>query len=194
MFQYTEYILIILIIILIGKIYMSSDSYNLKCIISNVDSNTYCVRETSRLNEVADLFATISLKVNKLIEYLKKNEMNNKPVNRLVTRYNPKKIVEILPTSQYTAYSENKGEKIALCSTTQKHKGNLIDENTLMFVVLHELAHIMTITIDHTKEFWDNFKQLLIYAKKVNIYTPIDYSKDSSVYCGMDIVHNPYYD
>lgn len=173
---------------------MSSDSYNLKCIISNVDSNTYCVRETSRLNEVADLFATISLKVNKLIEYLKKNEMNNKPVSRLVKRYNPKKIVEILPTSQYTAYSENKGEKIALCSTTQKHKGNLIDENTLMFVVLHELAHIMTISLDHTKEFWDNFKQLLIYAKKVNIYTPIDYSKDSSVYCGMDIVHNPYYD
>ena len=194
MFQYTEYILILLIIMLIGKIYISSDHYNLKCIISNVDGNKYCVRETKRLNEVADLFATISLKVNNLIEYLKKNEMDKKPVNRLVTRYNPKKIVEILPTSEYTAYSENKGEKIALCSTTQKHTGNLIDENTLMFVVLHELAHIMTVSIDHTTEFWNNFKQLLIYANKVNIYKPVNYSKNKSLYCGMDIVHNPYYD
>ena len=34
----------------------------------------------------------------------------------------------------YTAYSENKGEKLAFCTTTTKEGNKLIDENTLMFV------------------------------------------------------------
>ena len=57
MFNYTEYILIFLIVIMIGKIYLNSDHYNLKCVISTVDHNKYCVRETKRLKEVVDLFA-----------------------------------------------------------------------------------------------------------------------------------------
>ena len=120
--------------------------------------------------------------------------MDKEPVKRLVENYNPDKIVEILPTSEYTAYAENKGEKIALCATKQRHKGKIIDENTLMFVVLHELAHIMTITINHTPEFWKNFKDIITYAKKVNIYEPKDYSLSIVTYCGMNIEHNPYYD
>ena len=45
MFNYTEYILMSLIVIMIGKIYLNSDYYNLKCVISSVDKNTYCVRK-----------------------------------------------------------------------------------------------------------------------------------------------------
>ena len=194
MFNYTEYILIFLIILMIGKIYISSDYYNLKCVISTVDQNTYCVRETKRLKDVVDLFAHTSVKLKKLMAYLKKNEMDKAPIKRLIEKYNPDKIVEILPTSEYTAYSENKGEKIALCATKQRHAGKIIDENTLMFVVLHELAHIMTVSIDHTQEFWQNFKDIIIYANKVKIYKPKDYSQNQVTYCGMNIEHNPYYD
>ena len=46
--------------------------------------------------------------------------------------YNPKTIVETLPTSEYTAYSENKGEKLAFCLNTKKdEQGKLIDLNHL---------------------------------------------------------------
>jgi len=194
MFNYTEYILIFLIIIMIGKIYISSDYYNLKCVISTVDHNKYCVRETKRLKDVVDLFAHTAVNLKKLIAYLKANEMDKPPIKRLVENYNPDKIVEILPTSEYTAYAENKGEKIALCATKQRHAGKIIDQNTLMFVVLHELAHIMTVSINHTPEFWKNFKDIIGYAKKVNIYEPKDYSISNVTYCGMNIEHNPYYD
>ena len=194
MFNYTEYILIFLITIMIGKIYISSDYYNLKCVISTVDENKYCVRETKRLKDVVDLFARTSVKLKKLMKYLKENEMDKAPIKRLIEKYNPDKIVEILPTSEYTAYSENKGEKIALCATKQRDGGKMIDPNTLMFVVLHELAHIMTVTINHTPEFWQNFKDIISYAKKVNIYVPKDYSVNQVTYCGMNIEHNPYYD
>ena len=30
-----------------------------------------------------------------------------------------------------------------------------------MFVTLHELAHVMTVSVGHTEEFWTNFKFLL---------------------------------
>ena len=44
-------------------------------------------------------------------------------VKRLVNGFNPKRVNETLPTSEYTAYSENKGEKLAFCLNTTK-KGN----------------------------------------------------------------------
>jgi hypothetical protein len=101
---------------------------------------------------------------------------------------------EILPTSTYTAYSENKGEKLAFCTTTTKEGDTLIDDNTLTFVGIHELGHIMTKSIGHTGEFWDNFKFLLEQASKAKIYAPVDYKKHPKQYCGMDITDNPYYD
>jgi hypothetical protein len=104
------------------------------------------------------------------------------------------KIVETLPTSEYTAYSENKGKKIAFCLNKEKHNNNnLIDENTLMFVAIHEMSHIATESIGHNKEFWDNFKFLLNEAKEAGVYEVVDYSKNNQEYCGMTITDNPYF-
>ena len=63
-----------------------------------------------------------------------------------------------------------------------------------MFVVLHELAHIMTLSIGHKTEFWDNFKFLLENAKEAGIHQPVDYSEKPQEYCGMTISDSPYYD
>ena len=128
------------------------------------------------------------------IYHLKEKYPDRDNVKRLIKGYNPKKISETLPTSEYTAYSENKGEKIAFCLNTEKKNGQLIDENTLMFVATHELAHVATKSIGHTEEFWNNFKFLLKEADKINVYKPEDYKKTSRRYCGTDIVDNPYYD
>ena len=99
-----------------------------------------------------------------------------------------------LPTSELTAFSENKGEKIAFCLNTTKEGNKLIDINTLTFVALHELSHIMTVSIGHKQEFWQNFKFLLQNAKIAGIYDPINYKKNPKQYCGMNIHDNPYYD
>ena len=109
--------------------------------------------------------------------------------------FNPKKIKEILPTSEYTAYSENKGEKIAFCLSSENKKdlNNLIDENTLMFVAIHEMSHVATKSIGHTEEFWTNFKFLLQQANEIHIYTPVDYKKINQEYCGMNIKDNPFF-
>ena len=84
-------------------------------------------------------------------------------------------------TSKYTAYSENKGENLH-SALPRKHGSELIDENTLTFVALHELGHIMTKTIGHNTEFWNNFKFLLVHANKIGIYKPVDYKKKNVEY------------
>jgi hypothetical protein len=129
-----------------------------------------------------------------LVKYVGKKYPSDPDVDRLVKGFNPKKISETLPTSELTAYSENKGEKIAFCLNKTKNSTTLIDENTLTFVAIHELSHVMTKSVGHKQDFWQNFKFLLENAKTAKIYTPVDYKKKPQGYCGMTITDNPYYD
>ena len=175
------------------KIYKDSDSFNLRCVISKVDGNTYCVRERGKLELAADLLAEATKNMKKLVKYMEQKHSSNPAVKRLVENFNPDKISETLPTSEHTAYSENKGEKMAFCLNEDKQGTRLIDLSTLTFVAIHELAHLMTESIGHKEEFWDNFKFLLKNAKESGIYEPIDYSKSPVQYCGTRIDENPYY-
>jgi len=176
------------------KMYFESDAFNLKCIISDVDGNKYCVRERAKLQLAADLLANTTQKLKELVVYLGKTYPDRANCKRLVENFDPQTVKEILPTSEYTAYSENKGEKLAFCTTTTKKGDTLIDPNTLMYVAIHELGHLMTKSIGHTQEFWQNFKFLLQNAVKIKIYNPVDYKKKNKNYCGMKITDNPLYD
>ena len=189
------YILIVFVIIICIYIYFDTDSFQLKCIVSTIDGNKYCVREREKLQKAADLLAKTTEKCKKLVSYVKDKHPDNENVKRLVEGYNPKKIMETLPTSQFTAYSENKGEKLAFCLNRKKgDDDNLIDEHTLMFVAIHELSHVATESIGHKPEFWQNFKFLLQNAKDAGIHNPEDYKKSPKDYCGMKIHDNPYFD
>tara|TARA_R110002153_G_scaffold36792_2_gene108557 strand:+ start:2529 stop:3110 length:582 start_codon:yes stop_codon:yes gene_type:complete len=188
--------IIILFVILIGlKIYYDSDVFNLRCIVSTVDGKKYCVRERKNVTKASNLLARTTEKLEYLVENLGQRYPDRDNVKRMVKNFNPTTIKETLPTSEYTAYSENKGEKLAFCLNKKKsNNDNLIDSNTLTFVAIHELGHIMTESVGHTDEFWQNFKFLLENAVELKLYTPVDYKKEPENYCGMDITDNPYYD
>jgi hypothetical protein len=188
------YVIIGAILLICLKIYSESELFSLKCVISTVDGNKYCVRDRAQVNEAADLLAQATKKCKELVGYVGKKYPDDPDVKRLVEGFNPQKISETLPTSELTAYSENKGEKLAFCLSKSKNSVTLIDINTLTFVALHELSHIMTKSVGHKQEFWQNFKFLLENAKTANIYQPVDYKKNPQGYCGMTITDNPYYD
>jgi hypothetical protein len=191
------YVIIILVLFISYKIYSDSDIFQLKCIVSTVDGEKYCVRERKNVQNASDLLARIAEKMKKVVDHVDKKypkESGKENVRRLVSKFNPKKIVETLPTSEYTAYSENKGQKIEFCLNKQKENNdNFIDENTLMFVALHEMAHVASKSIGHNTEFWDNFAFLIGEAEEIQLYTPIDYSKKNAEYCGMTITSSPYF-
>jgi hypothetical protein len=188
------YIFLAFILFLCLIIYYQSDAFDLKCIISTKDGNRYCVREREKMELAANLLADVTQKMKAIVLYLKKKQPEDPRTIRLVEGFNPKKISETLPTSELTAYSENKGEKIAFCLNQSKDGSRLIDINTLTFVALHELSHIATKSVGHKQDFWQNFKWILQNAKDAGIYSPVDYKKYPQEYCGMDINDNPYYD
>ena len=189
------FIIMLFIFLIALKMYYDSDEFNLRCIVSTVDGKKYCVRERNNIQNASNLLARTTEKLEYLVENVGKRYPDRENVQKLVKNFNPTTIKETLPTSEFTAYSENKGEKIAFCLNKKKtDNNNLIDSNTLMFVAIHEIAHIMTTSVGHTEEFWNNFKFLLENAVEIKIYTPVDYKKEPEGYCGMDITDNPYYD
>ena len=188
------YVVVLIIIALCGYVYFEKSDFQLKCVVSTVDGNKYCVRETKKVKESADMLATVTQKCKKLVVYVGEKFPDQDNVKRIVEGFNPKKVMETLPTSEYTAYSENKGEKLAFCLNTEKGGSTMIDEHTLMFVAIHELSHIATKSIGHKTEFWENFKFLLEQAKAAGIHTPKDYKKEPQKYCGMTIRDSPAYD
>ena len=81
---------------------------SLVCVISSVDGEKYCVREREKINAAADLLANTSQKMTRVVNHCVAREPDDERVRRLAKRYRPGKVKETLPTSEYTAYSENK--------------------------------------------------------------------------------------
>jgi len=189
------YVIVASVILICVYIYVQGDMLELKCVVSSVDGNKYCVRDRKQVSHAADLLAKTTEKCKKLVEYIHKKHPDNEVAKRLKRGFNPQKIMETLPTSEYTAYSENKGEKLAFClNRVKKNNDDLIGEHTLMFVALHELSHIGTESIGHQPDFWANFKFILENAKAAGLHDPADYKESPAEYCGMRIRDNPYYD
>ena len=187
----------IVVVLFFVCVYQPNGHQNLKCIISTVDGEIYCVRERRELKRAANLLAQATNKCKQLVLYVGDKYPHKPEIQRLVERFDPRVISETLPTSEHTAYTENKGDAMAFCLNRNKggnNKHKLIDLNTLTFVAIHELSHIMTVTEGHKQIFWENFKFLLTCAVDADIYHPVDYKKDPQPYCGMQITDNPHFD
>jgi predicted metal-dependent hydrolase len=158
--------------------------------ISQNDNKEYFVRDLENSQQAAEKLSVINGKIQKLIDSLNVNEREG--IDRLKNKYNPDTLSETEENSKYTSYSLNKGEKIALCIRKKGGSKEFIEDNTIMFVAIHELAHIMTESVGHEPEFWDNMGFLLEKANEINIYKPVDYSENNVDYCGMEITTTPY--
>ena len=163
--------------------------------IQGPDGQTYEMQNLPSKEQAVALMAKIKANLVKLYEHYKSEPalMADPPVSRFVSRFSPDVFVENDMGSKDTSYSENKGQKIVVClrDKTKAPHYPLIDENTIMFVMLHEMAHLMTETIGHTQEFWANFKRILHDAVQIGIYHPVNYAQRPTPYCGMTISDSP---
>lgn len=185
----TKYIIILITIVIIWLLYKKSKYYlsiNQK---ATFDNNNYIVRDESDKQEAANILAIIRNKSNKLIQKLYEEYPTNENVKKLITRFKITNIYETTNKKDYTSYSLNKGDSIYLCL---RNINNILhNENTIFYVMMHELAHIMTTEWEHSPEFWKNFKFLILNSIKYNLYKYIDYNKYPESYCGIKINSNP---
>ena len=183
----------IIVIILLTTIYLYIDTKNSNLIYerAELDGNMYLVRNVDDKAKAVNLLAAIRQKLDRVIEYLVKKYPDKDNVARLKTKFRPENIQESESGSKYTSYSVNKGEKIVLCIRSIDKEARLEDENLLVFVALHELGHIMTVSTGHTEEFWDNFRFLLKESIKIGVYNRQDFKKNPQKYCGTQITDSP---
>ena len=159
--------------------------------IRSSNGNEYLVRNLPDKNEAANKLGSISDSLKNLVNNLNENDdKKGEYIKQLKESFNPEYITENIPGSVYVAYSVNKGEELSLC-IREKDTEKFIDDNTIIFVAIHELSHIMTPETGHTPLFWDNMKYLLEKASSQGIYMPVDYSQSPVEYCGMDINSTP---
>ena len=151
----------------------------------------YLVRNLPDKIEAANKLGSISDSLKNLVNGLNENDdSKGEYIKQLKESFNPEYITENIPGSIYVAYSVNKGEELSLC-IRDKDTEEFIDDNTIIFVAIHELSHIMTPETGHTPLFWDNMKFLLEQASSQGIYMHVDYSQSPVEYCGMDINSTP---
>ena len=185
--------LIIIAFSLLGYTHLEHLSNEVVFIKSEKDGNEYLVRNTKNKEEAANMLATLRQKLEKLCLIMKKKYPNDESVIRLNEKFNSNNISESGKNNQYTSYSVNKGEKIVFCIRQKDENESFVDENTLTFVSIHELAHIMTKSVGHTPEFWENFKRLLKESLEDGLYIKENYSKDPKEYCGIKVSDSPLY-
>ena len=184
---------LILVCITIFYIYLESKALDVTYVKTN-DNNKYLVRNLPDKQAAADLLSGIRERLTKIVDHT--NKQTDAPggdddIKRLKKNFRPNNISESSPGNKYTSYSINKGEKIVFCLRSKDTSNKLVDINTMMFVAIHELAHLMTKSIGHTPEFWTNMKYLLKKAIDIKVYVKQDFSKNPVNYCGTKITNSP---
>lgn len=193
MFNLLILIITILVIYLSFKMYQESRSSEVDYVLSKYDQQEYLVRNLPDKNHAAELLSLIKERLMRMINYLKEKYPKDARIIRLYEKFDPRQISESSNNSAYTSYSVNKGEKIVFCLRQRDESEHLMDLNTMIFVAIHELAHIMTESVGHTQEFWENMRFLLNQAMSddLKIYHYLPYHKEPKPYCGTLISDTP---
>ena len=187
------WLILILFIILIILCKMSLIEKFVDYVVSNYDNNTYKVQKYPNQPQAANTLAKINEKVNKLITHLEQKHSDDERVKRLISRLDMNNLEEAEHERGSTSYTINKGELISLCIRDKNTQKQIHKVNHLMFVIIHELAHIMSVSEGHTNEFMDNFKFLLRESNDCGSYFPVNYEDEPFQYCGMKVTHNPFF-
>jgi hypothetical protein len=178
-------IFIVFVMAIIILLYIKQYYGEVEFVKSRVDGRKYLMRKLPDRAEAADMMASMSSKLTKLVRHMKARYGDKPDVQQLYANWSPDALSEGGTEIGYTSYSVNKGEKIVMC--LRQTDNTLVEENVVLYVAIHELGHLMTDEIGHTQKFWDNFKWLLHNAIEIGVYKKVDYTKAPQSYCGINI-------
>lgn len=176
---------------------LRTSDYPLVQVKSSVDGQSYSVRDMPDKQEAADIMAKVRMKMNKLKLHLEATFPDKPQVRQLVRNFEakPSRLYEATPEAEFTSYSVNKGEAVHFC--LRQREGNdesLVHEDIVTFVAIHEMGHMITRTVGHGPDFWNNFAWLLQEAERIEVYKHRDFRAHPVSYCGMKITDQPTYD
>lgn len=193
----TIYFLLLCFIIYICINYVNED-----VIYITIDNDNYLVRNLDDKMKAAETLYNLKKKLIELIDNIDNNKNNyninkddtynddyNNYVRKIKNRLKTVKIRESSPNSTYTSYTINKGEEMVYCIRS-KEDNKIHDMNELLYVAIHEIAHIGCPEVGHTELFKKINIYLLNKAILYNIYNYKNYYDNNIEYCGMNISSN----
>lgn len=183
--------LVLLIALLILYSFLHFKDFSLIFVKAQKDNSYHLVRNLPDRKDAANTMAEIKKRLLQLVSYFKLKLPNDPRTKRLSRKFNVDSIQETRIDSTHTSFSVDKGEEIHLCLRDKSDQFKIHKTNTLMFVSLHELAHIASEKQGHGEEFKTNFVWILKYATQIGIYNSIDYSQNNEAFCGEVINQNP---
>jgi hypothetical protein len=181
--------------------------WNEVCYVESFDSNNYLVRNLPDKDKAALMLAEIRSKLINFIDNLvllaEKESMgqdnqdnqeseliDNYKYIKMIQKKLPNSIIkESSAKSEFTSYSVNKGEELVFCLRSKKNN-KLHDINDLIYVAVHEIAHIGCPEIGHTPLFKKINKFLLEKAAEINLYKFENYKITQKEYCGITLTSN----
>lgn len=159
---------------------------------SYYDGKKYLVQNTLHKEESAVLLSKLIEKMKFLRDYLNEN-IDKHPqfkenIKLLSLNFNDfrTQIYEGDGENNLTSYSINKGEELVFCLHS-KESGKLHNINLLMYVAIHEMAHMACPEVGHTPLFSKIFKFLVDNAMELNLYEKEDFVSNPQEYCGMTL-------
>ncbi|NBO98923.1 MAG: hypothetical protein EBU90_02175 [Proteobacteria bacterium] len=196
--------LLVLFVLIASVVYIISCYNESIWYTSSIDNNKYLIRmgkekPESYLSSSADTLSKINARVEKLIEHMQKKYKNDPYYKHYIVKlrenYNHTVLSEAAIDQRYTTYTIDK-QSMHVCLRTRDQHQQLYEIDILMYVVLHELAHMCNYDKNgnpiqgHDESFKNIFKVLVQEATNIGIYKYIDYSKHPQEYCGMYINSN----
>jgi len=158
-----------------------------------VESNSgmkFLLHKDNMMKDKTELFSVMVENMLKLKNHLVKNKDNFPQYKGYLIQLedyfdeNRTTIYETDPSSNLTSYSINKGEELSFCLKSKK-TGKLHDINLLMYVAIHEMAHIACPEIGHGNLFKKIFRFFCEEAITIGLYKKDNYDTNPVEYCGM---------
>ena len=183
-----ETILIFIIIIFI-YFFLFINRNNLIYVESN-SGTKFLVHKDNLKNDKANLLGKIVENMFILKNHMVKNINNFKSFKPYIKQLKDNLsetntvVYETDPESNLKSYSVNKGEELSFCLKSKK-SGELHDINLIMYVAIHEMAHIACPEIGHGELFKKIFRKLAEEAIKIGVYKKVNFSNNPVEYCGM---------
>jgi len=151
---------------------------------ATLDGQHYLVLKRPDSAAAANLLATLRSDMQSVVGQFREENPEDADAARLLEKFDGAQTSEGDPNTAYTSYTVHKA-RIVLC--LRQKGGAFVPKNVILYVAIHELAHVMTPTMGHTSEFWENNRRLLNCAERMGVYVPQDFSASPQPYCGIQI-------
>lgn len=187
-------LVIIFITLLLWELYITSEHPE-RLTVSVIDGKPYTVKKRfSDHQKASDILAKLNSINQTIIDHMEKKyngTENEDDIAFLAENYNGDVLSEHTPKTTFnTSYVLNKGDLIKICLRDPKTK-EFHDFQTILFVNLHELSHLLDREYGHNKSFWDSFRSVLKEAVELGVYKPRNYRIHPVKYCGLTITSSP---